>query len=359
MSNERSAAARHPDVIAAVVPAFNESRRIRDVVQGIPSYVNPIIVVNDASKDDTSAVLRALAAEDPRVVAVDHAVNQGVGGAMITGFREALGRKVDIVVKIDGDGQMPMEFLPALLEPLLARQADYSKGNRFRDLDALRRMPLLRRVGNLVLSFAAKAVTGYWDCFDPTNGFFAIRTEVLRSLPLARIDRSYFFEHSMLIYLYLAGARIQDVPMPSRYGDETSKLRISQVLYSFPPKLLSALVRRVVLKNFLYDFTMASLYLLAALPLLLFGTTYGLYSWIYYTSRGIGAPTGTVVVPTLCIILAVQFLLAAIEIDLRSTPKVPLTRDTVRPDEQRAEPASRWASPASDATEPTSSVSAV
>lgn len=359
MSNQRSAAARHREVIAAVVPAFNESRRIRDVVQGIPSYVNPIIVVNDASKDDTSAVLRALAAQDPRVVPVDHAVNQGVGGAMITGFKEALERKVDIVVKIDGDGQMPMEFLPALLDPLLQRQADYSKGNRFRDLDALRRMPLLRRVGNLVLSFAAKAVTGYWDCFDPTNGFFAIRSEVLRSLPLGRIDRSYFFEHSMLIYLYLAGARIQDVPMPSRYGDETSKLRISQVLYSFPPKLLSALVRRVVLKNFLYDFTMASLYLLAALPLLLFGTSYGLYSWVYYTSRGIGAPTGTVVVPTLCIILAVQFLLAAIEIDLRSTPKVPLTRNTVRLDEEPAEAAGRRAFPASDATEPTRPVSAV
>ena len=358
MSSERGDAALPPEIIAAVVPAYNESRRIRDVVQGIPQYVNPIIVVNDASRDDTSAVLRALAAQDRRVVPLDHDVNQGVGGAMITGFQEALKRRVDIVVKIDGDGQMPMEFLPALLEPLLAREADYSKGNRFRDLDALRRMPLPRRLGNLVLSFAAKAVTGYWDSFDPTNGFFAIRSQVLRVLPLTRVDRSYFFEHSMLIYLYLAGAKIQDVPMPSRYGDETSKLRISQVLYSFPPKLLSALVRRVVLKNFLYDFTMASLYLLAALPLLTFGVTYGLYSWIYYTSRGIGAPTGTVVVPTLCIILAVQFLLAAVEIDLRSTPKVPLTRDTVHHGERLAEEAVRGAA-SDDATEPTSSVRAV
>src|SRR5918993_1231136 len=342
MSSERSAAG-PPEIIAAVVPAYNESRRIREVVGGISSYVNPIIVVNDASKDDTSAVLRLLAEVDRRVIPVDHEFNQGVGGAMITGLQEALKRKVDIVVKIDGDGQMPMEFLPALLEPLLAREADYSKGNRFRDLDALRRMPLPRRLGNLVLSFAAKAVTGYWDSFDPTNGFFAIRSQVLRGLPLTRVDQSYFFEHSMLIYLYLIGAKIQDVPMPSRYGDETSKLRISQVLYSFPPKLLAAFVRRVVLKNFLYDFTMASLYLLAALPLLAFGVSYGLYSWVYYTSRGIGAPTGTVVVPTLCIILAVQFLLAAIEIDLRSTPKVPLTRDAVHRGERMAEDAARAA----------------
>ena len=141
-------------------------------------------------------------------------------------------------------------------------KADFAKGNRFRDFAALRKMPLIRRIGNMGLGFLAKAATGYWNLFDPTNGFLAIRAETLAQLPLDQIDRGYYFEISMLANLYLLGAVVQDVPMPARYRDEVSNLAVERVLLEFPFKLLGTFVRRVVLKNFLYDFSMVSIYLL-------------------------------------------------------------------------------------------------
>ncbi len=119
-------------------------------------------------------------------------------------------------------------------------------------------MPLIRRIGNMGLAFLAKAATGYWNLFDPTNGFLAIRGEMLAQLPLDQIDHGYFFETSMLANLYLLGAVVQDVPMPARYKGEVSSLLIHRVLFEFPPKLFVTLCRRAVLKNFIYDFSMIS-----------------------------------------------------------------------------------------------------
>jgi hypothetical protein len=229
------------------------------------------------------------------------------------------------VVKIDGDGQMDMERVSELLQPLIDGRADYCKGNRFRDFKSLQKMPLIRRIGNMGLGFLSKAATGYWNLFDPTNGFVAIRAEVLAQLPLERVDHTYYFETSMLANLYLIGAVVKDVPMPARYQGEISNLSIRRVLFEFPPKLIATLVRRLLLKNFIYDFSMGSIYLLTGLPLLIFGLTFGIYKWIHYASLGIPAPTGTVMLPTLSVLLGIQFLLSAIEIDLRSVPREPLS----------------------------------
>lgn len=313
--------------IVAVIPAFNEERGIAEVLQGIPKYFSSIIVVDDASSDRTAAIVEQLASIDSRIILIRHTKNRGVGGATVSGFHQALALDAKIIVKIDGDGQMPLQFLPNLLLPLALGQADYSKGNRFHDFEALKQMPALRRAGNMALSFLAKCVTGYWDLFDPTNGFFAIRGDTLRLLHLEKLDPSYFFEHSLLIQLYLVRAAVREVSMPAQYLGETSHLRISLVLFSFPPKLIRAFFRRILLKNFLFDFTMASIYILTGVPLLLFGLLFGGYKWVYYATRDIGAPTGTVVVPTLCVLLAVQFLLAAIDIDLRSVPKQPVNNE--------------------------------
>jgi hypothetical protein len=211
------------------------------------------------------------------------------------------------------------------LEPLIAGQADYTKGNRFRDFKSLQKMPLIRRIGNMGLGFLSKAATGYWHMFDPTNGFSAIRSEALAQLPFHQIDRTYYFETSMLANLYLIGAVVKDVPMPARYQGEVSSLSIRRVLFEFPLKLLATFVRRLVLKNFIYDFSMGSIYLLTGLPLLIFGLTFGIYKWIQYASRGIPAPTGTVMLPTLSVLLGIQLLLSAIEIDLRSVPTEPIS----------------------------------
>jgi dolichol-phosphate mannosyltransferase len=312
--------------IAAVVPAYRVEREIEAVLRGLPRYLKPVIVVDDASPDGTAELVAALAKRDRRLILIRHDRNRGVGGAMITGFSKALELGAQVVVKVDGDGQMDTVNLPDLLMPLIQGQADYTKGNRFRDFAALRHMPLIRRIGNMGLGFLAKAATGYWNLFDPTNGFLAIRTEALTQFPFEQVDHGYYFEISMLSNLYLLGGVVQDVPMPARYKGEVSSLAIHRVLFEFPSKLFGTFLRRAVLKNFIYDFSMVSIYLFTGLPLLLFGLIFGGYEWIRYSQLGTAAPTGTVMLPTLSVLLGIQLLLSAIESDLRSVPKQPLTK---------------------------------
>ena len=311
--------------IAAVIPCYRVEREIQSVLRGMPKYIKHIIVVDDASPDSTAERVTASTKMDKRIILIRHPSNRGVGGAMTTGFRKALELGAQIVVKVDGDGQMDTSQLPALLAPLVQGQADYTKGNRFRDFVSLQQMPLIRRVGNMGLGFLSKTATGYWNLFDPTNGYSAIRSEVLAQLPLDRIDKTFYFETSMLANLYLLGALVKDVPMPARYQSEVSNLLVHRVLFEFPFKLFGTFIKRLVLKNFIYDFTMASIYLLTGLPLLLFGLTFGIIKWIQYAGLGIPAPTGTVMLPTLSVLLGIQLLLSAIEIDLRSVPKEPLS----------------------------------
>jgi glycosyltransferase involved in cell wall biosynthesis len=311
--------------IAAVIPAYRVAGQIAAVLRGLPPYIRHVIVVDDASTDGTAALVQGAAKRDRRVILLRHEKNLGVGGAMITGFRKALDLGAEIVVKIDGDGQMDIAYLDALLMPLVQGRADFCKGNRFRDFVALRRMPLIRRVGNMGLAFLSKLATGYWNLFDPTNGFVAIRAEILAQLPLHRIDPTYYFETSMLANLYLLDAVVKDVPMPARYQSEVSNMLIHRILFQFPFKLFGTSIKRLALKNFIYDFTMASVYALTGLPLLLFGLIFGIIKWIQYATLNIPAPTGTVMLPTLSVLLGIQLLLSAIEIDLRSVPKEPLS----------------------------------
>lgn len=244
---------------------------------------------------------------------------------MISGLGLALELGAEFVVKVDGDGQMPPSEIPRLLDPLVSRQADLAKGNRFRDFRSLRKMPLVRRMGNAVLSLLAKAATGYWNCFDPTNGYIAITGEALRRLPLEELDRGYFFELSLLAQVYLAGGVIHDVPMPARYAGEISSLSIGRVLIGFPPKLVGLFARRILLKHFVHEFSMAAVFLLGGIPMLAFGVIFGATKWIQYAQQGIPAPTGTVILATLPVILGFQLLLSAISVDMQSVPTEPLT----------------------------------
>lgn len=315
--------------LAVIIPAYQVADKIGSVLDDLPDYLSNIIVVDDASQDNTPTLVQAFAEHDRRIVLIRHEHNQGVGGAMVTGFRKALELGAQVVVKIDGDGQMDPALVPMLVTPLIEGKADYVKGNRFRDFESLRHMPLIRRIGNLGLSFLTKAATGYWNCFDPTNGFFAIRAEILAQLPLERIDRRYFFETSMLANLYLLDAFVLDVPMPARYRGERSSMSIWRVLAEFPAKLFATVWRRMLLRYFLFDFSMVSVYLLTGIPLILFGLIFGSLKWIQYLKLGVPAPTGTVILPTLALILGIQILLSAIEIDMNAAPKTPRSNPLV------------------------------
>ena len=311
--------------IAAIIPAYRVERDIKTVLNGLPRYIKHIIVVEDASPDATADLVAAAAKKDKRIILIRHPRNKGVGGAMISGFRKALELGAQIAIKLDGDAQMDPAYIPALLTPLIQGRADYTKGNRFHDFVSLRKMPRVRRMGNLGLSFFTKAATGYWNIFDPTNGFCGVRAEVLAKLPLEQVDHGYFFETSMLANLYLLNAFVLDVPIPARYASENSSLSIRRAIFEFPFKLTLTFFRRILLRYFLFDFSMMSVYLLTSIPLLLFGLIFGITKWIQYAELGIPAPTGTVILPTLSVILGIQILLSSIEIDMNSTPRQPIT----------------------------------
>lgn len=308
-------------IITVVIPCYNVAAHIEEVITKMPENISWIIAVNDCSKDDTETIIQRLATENKKIIYIRHEVNQGVGGAMLSGYRKSLELNSEIIIKMDGDGQMDPANIPELIKPLLEDKADFTKGNRFRDFRALRTMPLVRRVGNLGLSFIIKAASGYWNIFDPTNGFTAIKNEALLNVDFNKIHKRYYFETSMLIELYYGNAVIQDIPMKARYGKEVSGLSRTKTFFGFPPKLFLAFMKRIILKYFLFDFNIASLYWVFGFPLFVTGIVYGISNYVKYSGSGLAAPTGTVVIPTLLIILGFQLLLSAISFDISNYPK--------------------------------------
>ena len=302
--------------IAVAIPCYKVVQHLQNVVAGIPDFVDHILLVDDCSPDSTPALVDSLASSHSRITPIHHDKNCGVGGAMKTAFRKALEIGVDVVVKLDGDGQMDPNYIAPLVEALA--DADFAKGNRLFDRQMLQRMPAARRMGNMGIGFMVKTASGYWTISDPVNGFFAIRTSTLRQMDFARIADRFFFESSMLIEMHYTGARIHEVSMPAIYGNEKSNLSIGKTLLSFPPKLIAAWLRRLHLSYFVFDFNICSLYLLVGLPSFLFGLIFGICQWVHYASLNLPAPTGTIMVAVLPFILGFQMLLAAAQYDISS-----------------------------------------
>ncbi len=304
--------------IGVVVPAYRAANEIEGVLAEIPVEVDRVYVIDDASPDDIPAALRRV--HDPRVSLIRHEANQGVGGATVSGFRAALESGDDIVVKCDGDGQMDPRQIPRLVAPLVSGLADYAKGNRFHHFGELRSMPFSRFLGNVALTFFTKAASGYWHVLDPVNGFIGIRAETLRQLPLHRVSKRYFFETDLLIRLNVIEATVFDVPLPARYGDEGSSLSVFRSLFTFPPRLLAGLCRRLFWRYLFYDVSPVAIFGFLGLALALFGVVFGLYEWIKYALAGVTAPVGTIMFAVLPLIIGFQLLLQAIVLDIQSTP---------------------------------------
>jgi dolichol-phosphate mannosyltransferase len=304
--------------IAVIIPCYNESHHITRVVASIPEYIHTVIIVDDCSTDNTLDVLRNI--HDPRVTVLKHTINQGVGAAMVTGYQEALTRNVSICVKMDGDGQMVADYLPELLQPLLRREADYSKGNRFLNVQALKAMPMIRLIGNGVLSFLTKLVSGYWSIFDPTNGYTAIFSDTLRQMNFSSLQKRYFFETSMLVELNIINAVVEDVYMPAQYGDEESSLRIGSTILKFPTLLMKSLMRRFFWRYLIRDFNALTICVLAGLPSVTFGIIFGGYHWYRSVIDNIPATAGTTVLAFLPIILGFQLILVALVLDILYQP---------------------------------------
>ncbi len=220
---------------------------------------------------------------------------------------------------------------------MLRGEADYTKGNRYLHARQLCSMPLLRRIGNLGLSFLTKLASGYWNIFDPTNGYTAIHASLIPLLNEDGIGRRYFFESSMLLELSLLRAVVRDVYIPARYGDETSNLSIVKTLRQFPAALAKGFCRRLWIQYFVRDFSIASLYAIAGLALLLAGGLFGAIHWCSSAQQGVATPTGTVMLAALPVLLGIQLLLQAVSLDIQNQPTHCLHRDALL--EQQAKPA--------------------
>jgi glycosyltransferase involved in cell wall biosynthesis len=307
--------------IAVVIPSYKPGKHLQQVIEGLPPIIDYIIVVDDKCPQHSGEIAREMGKADQRIKVVLHEINQGVGGAVVTGYKKALALDCDIVIKMDADDQMDPAYLPDLIEPVAKKKAGYAKGNRFVDFSALRAMPKFRLIGNSALSFMVKACSGYWNMMDPTNGYTAISSSVLKKINLDNLAKRYFFESDMLIRLNIQNTVVKDVPIPARYGEEESSLSIRNTMLRFPVLLFKGLVKRFVLKYLIYDFNMASIYTLTGMPMLLWGLFYGLFKWIENATHHVATPTGTIMLSVLPLILGTQFIIAAINIDIDSTPK--------------------------------------
>jgi glycosyltransferase involved in cell wall biosynthesis len=298
--------------VAVVVPAYNESGFVGEVIETVPAFVDRVYAVDDRSTDDTWDEIREAAdrmntshrvdhpiadggqQDDRFVVPIRHEQNTGVGGAIKTGYRRAYADGIDVVAVMNGDGRMDPAILDRILDPVVSGRADYAKGNRLaRGIDR-RGMPPVRLFGNLALSLLTKIASGYWRMLDPQNGYTAISRRALETLEINELYDRYGFANDVLIRCNAAGLRVADVPMRARYGDERSHVRMSTFVPSVSRLLFSGLLWRLRTRYLVFDFHP----LVALFPLALFGLLAG-FAGSVAVALGIGTAGDGAVARTL------------------------------------------------------------
>lgn len=306
-------------IIAVIIPCYNENQFIKNVIDSIPDYVDFIIPVDDCSTDDTYNILKIIQSNKIRVLQTDE--NSGVGGATKLGISEAIKLDADIIVKIDGDGQMPILTLPEFLDVITDDNYDYAKGNRFIDAISLKNMPKYRLFANIILTFFNKLGSGYWNIFDPQNGFLSIKAEKVKKFDFSKVHDHYFFENHMLLQANIYNLKVKDIAVETIYGKETSHINLWKVLFTFPILFTKMFIYRMYQKYILRDFSPIILFLVFGSCLFLFGFIFGAYNWIQSIITNTYASTGTIMIATVCLILGFQLLLQAIVLDINNTPK--------------------------------------
>lgn len=312
-------------MIAVVIPSFRVTKHILGVISKIGPEVQCIYVVDDACPDGSGNFVEENL-QDPRVQVLYHTQNKGVGGAVMTGLVAAIAGGADVIVKLDGDGQMDPALIPYFVAPILAGEADYTKGNRFYDLEGIQSMPLVRLVGNALLSLMTKLSSGYWNLFDPTNGYLAIHADVAKHLPVKKISNRYFFESDLLFRMNILRAVVVDIPMYAHYADEVSNLKISRIIGEFIVNHFRNFFKRIFYNYYLRDMCLASIELPVGLLLFIFGVGFGIYNWILSSALDMATPAGTVMLSALPILMGMQFVLAFLAYDIASVPRVVIHR---------------------------------
>ena len=300
--------------VAVVIPSYKVSKHITRVIETLPEEIDDIIVVDDACPESSGNVAQGL--QNGKVEVFWHTENKGVGGAMKTGYEAALKNGAHVVVKLDGDGQMYPNQIHNLLIPLLTNKADYAKGNRLYSLKTVKSMPKVRLFGNVVLSFLSKISTGFYQIFDPNNGFTAISADALNLLEFSEINERYFFESDMLYQINSVGLQAVDVPMAAIYGEEVSNLRVGHSIFYFLARHTKNAIKRIFLTYFVRDFSVATLQLILGVAIGTWGVVLGVTSWLHSMHSGIPSQPGTIVLVAILCITGLQLLISFINYDI-------------------------------------------
>jgi glycosyltransferase involved in cell wall biosynthesis len=300
--------------VAVVVPAYNEEPLVASTCENIPDFVDRIILVDDASTDATAD----RAKRDPRVELIEHERNQGVGAAIVTGYRRAIAEEIDVTCVMAADGQMDPDDLETLVRAVASGEVDYAKANRLFTGQAWSLIPRTRYLGNAMLSFLTKIASGYWHVADSQSGYTAVNLETLRLLDLDRLYRRYGFPNDMLVHLNVWNRRVRDYPSRPIYGvGERSGIRLRSVVPRITWLLVKGFFWRMREKYVIRDFHPLVLFYMLGLLLFWAGVILGLVE-TGLRIAGNPIPFATIVLVALFIISGVQLLLFAMWFDMES-----------------------------------------
>lgn len=305
---------------AAILPCYKSSAKVLDVISDCLQFVDIVTCVDDQCPERTGDLINQHFSHLSSVRVVKNKINLGVGGAVKAGIEALSNDNIEIYIKIDSDGQMDPSLIPRLIEPIQAGKAQFCKGNRFRDTEIFQRMPLIRLIGNAGLGFITKLSTGYWELFDPTNGFLAISQKAIEQIKLRKTDNRYFFETDLLLRCALADIKIQEIPMSAVYGDEVSSLKPHKELFRFALKHCLICFKRISYQYFILEINPGSFELLGGLFSGTLALCIGIQSILHGMQTGLETPTGTQTLFLALMILALQLILGFVYYDSAFRP---------------------------------------
>jgi glycosyltransferase involved in cell wall biosynthesis len=308
--------------VAVVIPCYNEEKLITKTIDDLPDFIDYVIAVNDASKDNTLMVLREIKKKNKKLEIVDNEVNQGVGGALMAGYEFALKHTDATAIGIvAGDAQFDTSYLQPMLDVFIDRSADYVKASRFFHREAFQKMPKYRQFGNIFISLLTKFSTGYYSVTDITNGCGFLRRSIIEKVNFSLVQRRYDYETSMLTALSIADAIVIDHPVPAIYGEETSTIKLLPTALRNLRAVWVGFWHRIYYKYILFGFHPIALFLISGVALFLIGFAVGVFIVIDKLVSGSSPTTGSVMLSVLPIILGFQLILTALSMDVSNERK--------------------------------------
>lgn len=308
-------------LIGVVVPAYNEGRLINKTLETMPDFVDYIIVVNDGSKDDTRERILECQKNDERIVLYDHEVNKGLGQSLIDGYKRAEEMHIDVIAIMAGDAQMDPDDLEGVVTPVVDGETDYVKGCRLFGYDVKDRMPRYRFIGNNILTLLTKFATGYWHVVDPQCGYTAISLEALEHIPIEEMIKGYGYNAHILYMLNMQNYRVLDKKVKPVYGDEKSKIKLINYIFSVSKLLWTLFFSRITKKYLKMDFNPLALFYLLAMICLPLSLIFGIRMIVIFAIELL-MPSTTLILFVFTSLMGMQSLFFAMWMDMEDNKRL-------------------------------------